>query len=195
MYRKGEITHPRKGKTRKDGIRGGTPIILFKEKVCTYCKKQFISNRETTQGGNSRFTTTCSHECFLEVKRKNARGNKEVSYNGHRFDSQWEVSMMKFFETSKIDVVVSPAPILWEDAKGKKHKYFPDFFIPSLNLFVDPKNPIVIVKQREKLEIISALINLIYGNPRDLETKILEMLENGIYPNESPSGIEPETAV
>lgn len=158
-------------------------LKLTKVKVCNFCKKEFIANRKYLNDV-ARWPTVCSDECYIQTKRKNARGNKNIEYKGVRYDSLWEIDMVKFFEDNNITFIV-PSSIPWVDVAKTHHKYFPDFYIPILDLYVDPKNPLVIKQQTEKLEIISKQINLIYGDLEMLKTIIMEKLAGmeGVAPS------------
>jgi len=75
------------------------------------------------------------------------------------FDSSWEDATAIRLDTLNINWD-RPDPIPYE-MNGKIHNYFPDFYLPDHNVYLDPKNPYVIIKQKEKLDIISKLITLI----------------------------------
>ncbi len=169
--------------SRTQFTRQGTPIKdldgvtrgrykTTKQKKCSYCGKQFASTR--TSPIYHTWRSTCSDECFIQTKHRNARGNKRILFDGRRYDSQWEVQMVQFFKERKI-VFEFPSPIPWTDANGKTHKYFPDFYLPKLNVYVDPKNPVVILQQREKLSVVSKLIPLLYGDIQTLQERLVEM--------------------
>jgi hypothetical protein len=142
-----------------------------KIKCCNFCKNEFLAFRKTTSKTCS-WPTVCSDKCYIATKQKNARGNKSILYKDMKFDSLWELKMVHFFEKNNINYIIPPS-ITWTDRNSKTHKYFPDFYIPDLNLYVDPKNPIVIIQQKEKLEIVSSIINLVYGDLKYLKYTIL----------------------
>lgn len=55
-----------------------------------------------------------------------------------------------------------PDPIKWIDKNQKQRHYFPDFFLPEYNLYVDPKNPMAYNAQIEKIDCLKLqLQNLI----------------------------------
>ncbi len=68
-----------------------------KTKVCPVCKKEFISARKNT----NYYPRLCSDVCLLESKRKCARGNKAISYNGVKFDSNWELELATHLDKNK----------------------------------------------------------------------------------------------
>lgn len=71
-------------------------------------------------------------------------------------DSSWEEELAIRLDILDIEWV-RPEPIVWEDAEGKKHNYFPDFYLTSYNLYVDPKNPQARKVQSCKIEKIQEL--------------------------------------
>lgn len=76
------------------------------------------------------------------------------------FDSSWEDALAIRLDELDIDWT-RPEPIPWKDQDGKDHKYFPDFYLPSFDLYLDPKNPYYQKIQKEKLDIVSNQINLL----------------------------------
>jgi hypothetical protein len=91
-------------------------------------------------------------------------------------DSSWEVVLAQRLDYLDIDWV-RPKPIPWVDRDGKEHHYFPDFYLPKYNVYLDPKNSIVQEQQKEKIELLleKYLPNLII-----IKTK--EECENFIWP-------------
>jgi hypothetical protein len=150
-----------------------TPRKIVQRLVpCNYCHNTFLATRKDNYG----WPTTCSNDCFINTKRRNARGNKQSIYKDERFDSQWEVELAKFLDAHNI-AWTRPDCIFWFDANNKQHRYWPDFYLPKHNLYLDPKNPIAIIKQREKLEIVSKQISLIYGNLKTIQEQVAHLPE------------------
>ena len=76
-------------------------------------------------------------------------------------DSTWE-----FYLATKLDEMgiewERPDPVKWEDKSGKIRHYFPDFYLPKLNLYIDPKNPAAYNSQQEKIEcLLTQMENLV----------------------------------
>ena len=76
-----------------------------------------------------------------------------IEYNGVWLDSTWEFELAKRLDELKVKWV-RPNPIPWVDEKGVTHNYFPDFYLPDFNLFLDPKNPHAVNVQKKKLACI-----------------------------------------
>lgn len=66
-------------------------------------------------------------------------------------DSSWEEYLAK-----RLDVLgikwIRPDPLKWVDSTGKSRNYFPDFYLIDYDLYLDPKNPMAMNQQKEKVE-------------------------------------------
>lgn len=76
-----------------------------------------------------------------------------VEYKGILLDSSWELALAVRLDDLGI-VWTRPAPLKWIDAGGTVHNYFPDFYLPEYDLYLDPKNPQAVRVQQEKLNIL-----------------------------------------
>ena len=85
---------------------------------------------------------------------KSTRSYTQVDGTQVLLDSSWEESLARRLDS--LDVVwIRPAkPIQWVDVLGKTHNYFPDFYLPIQDLYLDPKNPHAAFVQKEKLDVI-----------------------------------------
>lgn len=72
-------------------------------------------------------------------------------YNGILLESSWELALAKRLD--ELDVRwIRPDPIPWVDSEGVIHNYFPDFYLPEYDMYLDPKNPQARKVQKKKLE-------------------------------------------
>jgi hypothetical protein len=78
---------------------------------------------------------------------------KMIEYNGIMLDSTWELELAKRLNDINVEWI-RPNPIIWIDKEGNSHHYFPDFYLPEYNLFLDPKNPQAVRVQQTKLDIL-----------------------------------------
>jgi hypothetical protein len=86
---------------------------------------------------------------------------KMIEYNGVLLDSTWEYELAKRLDELGIKWV-RPKPIKWQDKNGLEHHYFPDFYLEEYDLYIDPKNDFAFRVQKEKMDIISNMLeNLI----------------------------------
>jgi len=153
--------------TSSPNFRSG-PYTKIKLINCSGCHNEFWGNNLFTKG----ISSTCSDECFLLVKRRNKSGNDTI-YNNEHYDSKWEADLALWLDEQNIKFNRPIIHIPWIDLNGKCRKYFPDFYIPELDLYVDPKNKFCIIDQKEKLDHVSKNIDLIYGELDYLKQEIL----------------------
>ena len=67
-----------------------------------------------------------------------------------QLDSSWEEALAKRLDSLNVSWI-RPEPFKWIDKTGKARNYFPDFYLPEYNLFLDPKNPAAMQQQNEKV--------------------------------------------
>lgn len=77
-----------------------------------------------------------------------------VVYKGVLLDSSWELELAKRLDELEIKWF-RPDPIPWVDEEGVTHNYFPDFYLPEQDLYLDPKNPAAINNQKKKLNCLA----------------------------------------
>lgn len=146
-----------------------------KEKItyCCVCQKLFISlTRDKPR-------LTCSDTCFRLLLSKNNKSNPncggETNYRKYRYkdiwmDSSWEVELAKFLDSHNITWLRSRKIVFdWIDSHQNNRRYYPDFYLPQYNLYLDPKNKYLFEKDKEKIAAVKAKhgINLLVG---DLDT-------------------------
>lgn len=117
---------------------------------------------------------------FVKVEKENPTLHKEISARGggyrpnsgrskgafvlnNRGDSIWVQSSyeVKFAEIlNELDIYwVRPEALKYELA-GRVRNYYPDFYLPDYNLYFDPKNDFLIVKDREKINEVLKFNNI-----------------------------------
>jgi hypothetical protein len=74
-----------------------------------------------------------------------------VQYKGVWMDSSWEVRLAKRLDDMMVEWT-RPDPIPYIDAEGKQRNYFPDFYLPAYDVYLDPKNPAAYENQKEKIK-------------------------------------------
>ena len=142
------------------------------ELVCIVCKKKFKKPYV------KRHYKTCgSSDCkkFARVGcRTYQNGSRKPTwfYNIHQnkkvlLESSWEVKIALWLDKNKIKWV-RPHYLKWIDKNNKTRMYFPDFYLPDSNLYLDPKNPYCMAVDKEKLEYFKNKIKLLVGNVDDI---------------------------
>jgi hypothetical protein len=143
-----------------------------------YCKVSFkncsvCQNLFTIKGGNHKWTKkTCSLKCKVIASvgiRSYQNGSRKPTwyYNQYQqkevlLESSWEVQVAVLLDQKSIKWT-RPGPITWYDSNGKSRLYFPDFYLPRYDLYLDPKNPYCMSIDADKLQYISKLICIKYG--------------------------------
>ena len=62
------------------------------------------------------------------------------------------------------------------DLNNNKRRYYPDFYLPQYDLYLDPKNKYKQRLDKEKLDYISKSYNIVYGDVNKCKQKILELI-------------------
>ena len=133
-------------------------------RLCKACNSEFI----VYKGKHKR--VTCSPECAHTNSIKHIKAN--IKYN-HKdgyvvsLDSSWELRLAKWLDENNIEWT-RPKYIPWIDKSGKNRKYFPDFYIPKLNVYLDPKNAHQIETTKDKLDYICQRHTLFYGSVENI---------------------------
>lgn len=68
-------------------------------------------------------------------------------------DSSYERIVAEWLDKNGIDWI-RPEPLNWVDSNGITHHYFPDFYLPEKDIYLDPKNEYCFNVQKEKISII-----------------------------------------
>ncbi len=146
------------------------------EHTCKICNKFRLVNYKENQ------RKTCSRECQTIAStsiRPYQNGSRKTTwyYNKHQnkevlLESSWEVQTAKLLDKMNIGWI-RPPHIKWVDKSGKERLYFPDFYLPKTDIYLDPKNPYCMEQDKEKLEIVTKNIDLIYGDIEYIKEYIL----------------------
>lgn len=144
---------------------------------CTQCNNIILSH--STKPGRQ----TCSRECQINASvghRTYINGRRKNIYYQHingstiLLESSWELEIAKFLDEYKIDWI-RPEYIKWVDSSGKIRNYYPDFYLPKYNLYLDPKNPYAMKQDVEKMKYISSKVKILYGDKSELMSDLLQI--------------------
>jgi len=97
--------------------------------------------------------------------------------------SNYELTMAIDLDNNKIEWI-RPKPLLWKDGKGLQHKYYADFYIPSLNVYLDTKNDYLIDLHREKVHLVRKQNNiglLVLGKNQLTWQSVLNEKNNALF--------------
>lgn len=122
-------------------IKNNSKPSYTKIKQCITCHKWFalVTKRKT-----------CSDSCYT-LSMKNAAKNKTthpcnkatIEYNGIKLGSSYELSVAMSLDENKISWI-KPKPLKYTTPEGTIKQYFPDFYLPYYNVYLDPKNDFLI---------------------------------------------------
>lgn len=151
-------------KNRTVAIRIGTS-----ERIKEAHKKGHYDKAKQKQRQNPTFKGRAHTEEAKQVIREKALASKHrrlkkgtVMYKGVLLDSSWELALAQRLDELNVKWI-RPEPIQWQDENGTSHHYFPDFYLPEFDLFIDPKNPAAYTNQIKKIEILRKQIpNLMF---------------------------------
>lgn len=155
------------------------------QKTCLICSAIF----ETNDGPKGR--KTCSKDCHYQLlsgKIGHTTHPEHVCKDGKKIvlGSSWEKSIAIFLDEKEIRWI-RPKSLEYLDESGKKRKYFPDFYLPDYDIYLDPKNPMKIKADQYKLDYFKDKIVLHYGTIQSIKERLVGTL--GIEPR--PPGNPP----
>lgn len=150
------------GLSKNIGIKFQSEVI--KKKRSESIKQAHIDGKYD-YSTNGRFSGKTHSETTKNIISQKARNSPHrrlkknmIEYNGILLDSSWEYELAKRLDYLNI-VWERPKPIKWFDKDGNVHNYFPDFYLPEFDIFIDPKNPFACEVQKEKIESINETYN------------------------------------
>ena len=108
-------------------------------------------------------------EQSIRAKKRKLGGwysSKRIEYNGISMQSTYEVTVAKSLDENKIKWE-RPAPFQYE-MNGEQHRYYPDFYLPDYNVYLDPKNDFLInhpnprygIKDSDKIHLVEKQNNI-----------------------------------
>lgn len=96
-------------------------------------------------------------------------------------ESSWEFLCAQVLDQNLITWSRPKDGFLWIDLQGKDHKYYPDFYIPDRDLYLDPKNSYRQRLDKLKIDTVRKMhnINLLILNKEDLrEDRLLQIIDH-----------------
>jgi hypothetical protein len=155
--------------------------------ICKICGKEFEQERKFQNGRPSGFKTrkTCSRDCQTIASTKirtYQNGSRKTTWFYNPFEeknvlleSSWEVEIAEILTSNNIRWK-RPDPIKWKDSEGGNHLYFPDFYLLDKDIYLDPKNPFCMDRDKEKMREVSKEIYIIYGDIKIIKYYIENLL-------------------
>lgn len=128
----------KKSKANKGMVPWNKGKICLIEKICLTCKHKFYAKLWGRK--------TCSIECETHAPGRNGgyRSNStrkiRSEYKGYWMDSGSERKFAELMDDNKIEWVKNTTEYFrYTDKEGKSRKYYPDFYLPAYNYWVEIK--------------------------------------------------------
>jgi hypothetical protein len=164
--------------------------LITKEFICKMCNNVF-----TKTSCKSYFTynnpKTCSKPCQYKLTSVNSTNNpncggetnyKKFIYKNVWMDSSWELEIAKYMDERSVSWERNKKKHMfwWTDLNKKVRRYYPDFYLPKYNLYIDTKNDYLMKCDEYKIKqvIKTNNINLFCGNLNKIKEKLDETISN-----------------
>lgn len=129
----------------------------LKDEPNTIC---IICNKNT----NTKSRKTCSQICYIQNQRLKSQQNPKCGGQKHTHRSKiYNIEGNIFIAESSYEVDLSiilnelnikwirPSYFWYYDKKENKRRYYPDFYLPNYDLYLDPKNEFLIKNDIDKI--------------------------------------------
>jgi hypothetical protein len=117
--------------------------------TCSQDTKEKLRRAQTGKTHTKETKQKIKEKALASNHRRLRKGT--VEYKGIVLDSSWELELAKRLDHLNIEWH-RPDPLPWVDENGIKHNYFPDFYLPKQDKYLDPKNKHAIKVQQKKLK-------------------------------------------
>jgi len=148
-------------------------------RTCKICNNLFIVQRDS-----SRKTCSREHSILASTNRKYINGSRKTIEFYHPsqgiiiLESSWELKIAELLTKFNFQWV-RPGPLKWKDEYNKSHLYYPDFYLIDYDVYLDPKNPYCMIKDKIKIKnILFQGYQLICGDISIIESYINEIKLN-----------------
>ena len=157
----------RKEKHNRNAIKWRNSDSNKVRQVCKVCGQITLVKKGNKTCGSKDCKTEASVGCraYPNFRKKlswffNPYQNKKVL-----LESSWELELAESLTNSNVEWI-RPKFIKWIDLEGTTRRYFPDFYLPKYDIYLDPKNPYAMTlgNSEEKMLAISKKVNIIYGD-------------------------------
>lgn len=134
--------------------KGQIPGVFLPNTKCQVCHKDT----------NTKYRKTCSKACYSSLVIQNSRSNpncggqkhthrsKIINIKGEVFaaESSYEVRLADILNRLEVHWV-RPKFFWYEDETGSTRRYYPDFYLPDYDIYLDPKNDYLIKTDIDKI--------------------------------------------
>lgn len=138
---------------------------LSKKCLCVICGNSVSPEYKGNNNALAR-KKTCSKYCRAELQSRIMKRREVIGGNKNKYATGWHNSPSAgrvWLESSYEKIVakdldlnnirwIRPKYLKWIDSKNESHKYFPDFYLIDFNIFLDPKNDFIILRDQDKID-------------------------------------------
>ena len=127
--------------------------------IAKYAEKVSLANRGRKPSPKSVAGMQSLHNAAIRHQLGGHTSKHRIVYNGALLQSSYERIVAEDLDRNQIKWT-RPEPLLWKDWSGVDHRYYPDFFLPDYNIYLDPKNDFLIKKDHLKLAEVALQNNV-----------------------------------
>ena len=130
------------------------PHTKVKRCVCETCEIVYYYPKPESS------KRVCSNKCRFPILSRNSRLHpkcggqrkyKSHNYKGIHLDSSYELKVAMSLDEHKINWI-RPTFMWYVDENGNKRRYYPDFYLPDHDVYLDPKNDYLIKTDTAKIQ-------------------------------------------
>lgn len=121
-----------------------------KKALVTKIRKDNLKHSESTKDLLREKALASPHRRLVRSIRKYIKLDGTVI----TLDSSWEEALAKRLDEIFVEWIRPEIPIRYVGKDNKEHNYFPDFYLPKYDVYLDPKNPMALKAQKDKVEIL-----------------------------------------
>ncbi len=129
-----------KAKPGRPGHKGSNQFLKAKERGDPI-PDHSLKGKPSGTKGKYHHTDEFKQRQSINAKKRCLGGwssRKHIMYKGVILHSSYEAQLAQDLDANNIKWT-RPAPVWYTDPKGEKHRYYPDFFLPDYDIYLEPK--------------------------------------------------------
>lgn len=142
-----------------------------REKLSVAGKKRIWTKEDRERQSNSMKRAVKKYPESYSAKNVCGR-TKLVEYEGYVLNGKWELIVAKWLSGCKISWTNKIQQEIYYEWQGKQHRYFPDFYLPEKNLYIEVKG-YERDRDRAKWKVVPNLLVL--------KAKEIQQIQKGLY--------------
>ena len=142
-----------------------------REKISVAGKKRIWTEEDRERQSNSMKRAVEKYPESYSAKNVCGR-TKLVEYRGYTLNGKWELIVARWLDDCNISWTNSIQQEIYYEWQGKQHRYFPDFYLPEKDLYVEVKG-YERDRDRAKWKVVTNLLVL--------KAKEIQQIQKGLY--------------